>query len=89
MGFFKKLELHVHDKFFATTWQGVKVGMDLAENRSDAVKFAAFTAGGLGGSIVGSLRLASPAAIADSILTSEDEMEERVQKKLKAAGLIE
>jgi hypothetical protein len=89
MGILKKLELHIQDKFFATTWQGVKVGMDLAENKSDAVKFAAFTAGGLGGSIAGGVRLASPSAIVDSILTSEEELEERVQKKLKAAGLIE
>lgn len=85
MGLLKKLELHFQDKFGVPTCQGIKLGLELTENAPAPVKAAGFIGGYAAGSVVGALRLWNPLDIADSLLTPEEEMQEKVEKKLEAA----
>jgi hypothetical protein len=89
MGFFNKVGLHLLDKYVAPTAQGIKLGMELTENAPAPVKVVGFIGGFVAGNVVGAVRVSNPLDIADSVLTPEGEMEERVQKKLKAADMMD
>jgi len=62
----------------------MKLGADLTEKAPAPVKAAAVMVGSFAGSMYGGFRACNPVDIIDSVLTPEKEMEERVEKKMKA-----
>lgn len=84
MGLFKKVKLHVGDKYILTMMQGAVTGIDISKDAHPAVRVVSALGGLTFGSFVGVLRLVSPNDIADSFFTPEKEMGERIDKKIKS-----
>jgi hypothetical protein len=86
MGLFKKIGLHLGDKYIATQIQGMNMGKELTKDANNVVQVAGFMGGLLVGSAVGIARVWNPFEIADSFLTPEKDMEERINKKIESAS---
>jgi hypothetical protein len=83
MGLYNKFENHLADKYASTQIQGMKLADDLTKNSSTPVKIVGLIVGIIGSTAVGVARVWNPMDIADSLLTPDDEMEERLNKKMK------
>ena len=86
MGIFKKLNLHLADKYLATQMQGMKLANETPKDMPAPVQVAGLFGGILFGSAVGIFRLWNPTDIFDSVLTSEKKLEERINKKFDSAS---
>jgi hypothetical protein len=86
MGLGNKAMLHLQGKYALPIAQGMKLGADLTENAPIALKLAAAFGGYAIGTVVGVMRVWNPLDIADSLLTPEAELEERLEKQMKALG---
>lgn len=87
MGLLNKLGMHVCDKYVIPQVQGMKLGEDLTKDMPGPVQVIGFLGGLVVGSAVGIMRLWNPVDIFDSLLTPEEEMEERLAKKGHPLGL--
>lgn len=84
MGLFNRFGLHIADKYIATQMQGGQLGMDITKDMPIPVKAAGIFGGLLFGTVVGVARAWNPLDIADSLLTPEKELQERVEKKMNS-----
>jgi hypothetical protein len=82
MGFWKKVELHVTDKYVSRQVQGMKMGADLTRSAPGAVQVAGLIGGAVAGTVVGAFNVWSPLSIADTVLTPEAELEERLDRRM-------
>ena len=80
MGLLNRAKLHIMDKAFSNQARGFRLGRELAEGAPDAVKFGSIFIGTFCGSIYGGIQLINPLAIADSLLSSEKDLEDKIQK---------
>ncbi|WP_439547772.1 hypothetical protein [Falsiroseomonas sp.] len=84
MGIGSRLAGHIADKGLVTITQGMHLGDEITGNSNVFIKSVGLAAGVIAGGAVAAIRLANPLDIADSILTPEKDMIERVEKKMDA-----
>lgn len=85
MGIGNRLYLHLMDKGFANQARGIRLARELTEDAPTALQVGAVVIGAFAGSVYGGIQLINPASIADSALSSEDDLEKKVDKAFEEA----
>lgn len=83
MGFWKKVQDHVLNNTIESMKNGAEYAHRATKDKGDIAKGLGAMAGASAGAFIGGLKLISPVSIAESMMRSDQEIDERTEELFK------